>query len=304
VKGAGSLRIRTIINPSSGRQYYQHGARQIVKILLDDHTVSQAEFFETQGKFDAYEAARSLVPGAADLLLVAGADGTVNEALNGLVASGQDIPLAILPSGTSNDFAYFMKLPRGIQPYCKMIRNFKTKRVDIGRIGNTCFLNAAAVGILSDLSFKVSSEAKTVLGQLAYVLGGAIDLPNKIYNSIPISIHAEQKTIEDDILLFIVTNTSSVGGFRNMAPLARPDDGKLDVLVVHRQGFLDAVPLFVQLVNGDHLNNSKITFFQTDRLDIAVRDKSPVQMDIDGEMGPHLPVTIEAVHHAIQVLIP
>jgi diacylglycerol kinase (ATP) len=298
------LRIRTIINPSSGRQYYQHGARQIVKILLDDHTVSHAEFFETQGKFDAYEAARSLVPGAADLLLVAGGDGTVNEALNGLMASGQDIPLAILPSGTSNDFGYSMHLPRSVQPYCRMIRNFKTRRVDIGRIGNTCFLNAAAVGILSDLSFKVSSEAKTALGQLAYVLGGAIDLPNKIYKSIPISIHSYQKDIEDDILLFVVTNTSSVGGFRNMAPLARPDDGKLDVLVVHRQGFLDAVPLFVQLVNGDHLNNSKITFFQTDRLDISVRDKSQVQMDIDGEQGPHLPVTIQAVHNALQVLVP
>jgi diacylglycerol kinase (ATP) len=298
------LRIRTIINPSSGRQYYQHGARQIVKILLDDHTASHAEFFETRGKFDAYEAARSLTPGAADLLLVAGGDGTVNEALNGLIASGQDIPLAILPSGTSNDFAFSMKLPRGIQPYCRMIRNFKTRRVDIGRIGNTCFLNAAAVGVLSDLSFKVSSEAKTVLGQLAYVLGGAIDLPNKIYKSMPISIHSAQKNIDDDILLFIIANTSSVGGFRNMAPLARPDDGKLDVLVVHRQGFLDAVPLFVQLVNGDHLNNSKITFFQTDRLDIAVRDNSPVQLDIDGEQGPNLPVTIETVPNALGVLIP
>jgi diacylglycerol kinase (ATP) len=298
------LRILTIINPSAGRQYFQRGARQIVKKLLADQTCVQAEIVDTQGKGDAYRAASGLSAAGVDLVFVAGGDGTVNEVINGLIDSGQDIPLAILPAGTANDFAFSMKLPKGVQEYCAMIRRFKTRTVDIGRIGGKYFLNVAAGGILTDVSYKVPSEAKTVLGQFAYILSGALDLPSQLYCSLPISIRAEQKSIDDEILLFIVTNSSSVGGFRNVAPLAAVDDGKFDVLTIHRQSFLDAMPLFIQLVNGDHLNNSKISYFQTERVEISCRATSPVQLDLDGEPGPFLPVTIEVVPKAMRILVP
>jgi diacylglycerol kinase (ATP) len=304
LEGGFCLRILTIINPSSGRQYFQYNARQIIKQLLADGIASHAEIIDTKRKGDAYLAARDFAPGSVDLVFAAGGDGTVNEVINGLIDGKHDVPLAIMAAGTANDFAFSMKLPKGVKAYCSMIRRFKTRRVDIGRIGGTCFLNVAAAGILTDISFKVTSEAKTVFGMFAYLLSGAIDLSTQIDRFLPITIRTEQKTIEDDILLFIITNTSSVGGFRNVAPHADPGDGLLDLIVVHRQSFRDVVPLFVQMASGEHLNSSKVSYFQTSHLEISCRDDHPVQLDLDGEPGPSLPVTIEVIPSAICILVP
>jgi diacylglycerol kinase (ATP) len=303
-EGEGNLRIQTIINPTAGRQFFQFNARQIIKQLLAEGTASQANVMETKCKGDAFKAARDFEKGSADLLFAAGGDGTVNEVINGLMEGGHDVPLAILAAGTANDFAFSMKLPKSVKAYCSMIRQFKTRRVDIGRIGKSCFLNVAAAGILTDISFKVTSEAKTMFGQFAYFMSGAIDLPTQIDRCLPLTIRTDQKTIEDDILLFIVTNTSSVGGFRNVAPKADPGDGLLDVLVIPRQNFLDVVPLLIQMASGEHLFSDKITYFQTKRIEISSRGNDTIQLDLDGERGPCLPVTIEVVPSAISLLIP
>ena len=224
--------------------------------------------------------------------------------VNGLIAGQHQTPLAILPAGTSNDFAYAMKIPQSADEYFSMIRRFQTTRVDVGRVGETCFLNVVAGGMLTDVPFKVASETKTVLGQMAYILSGAIDLPSQIFRSIPISLRTRDRLIEDDILLFIVANTTSVAGFRCMTPLASVSDGLLDVLVIHKQGFFDVLPLIAQIMSGDHISNSRVSYFQTDWLEISCRDSSPVQLDVDGEQGPMLPAQIEVLQAAISLLIP
>jgi diacylglycerol kinase (ATP) len=298
------MRIRTIINPSAGRQSLQRNAEHILNRLLDDRTIRKADIIQTLGAGDAYSAARTLHPWEADLILAVGGDGTVNEVINGLIDGQHRTPLAILPAGTANDFAFAMKIPRDIDEYCAMIRQFRTIPVDAGRAGQTCFLNVVAGGMLTDLAYKVPSETKTVLGQMAYVLSGAIDLPAQLFSSIPISLRSTEKTIEDDILLFIISNTRSVGGFRNLAPRASVSDGLLDVLAIHKQGIFELLPLMLQMVNGDHLNNSGVSYFQTSRLEIACRNQCQLQLDIDGEPGQMLPIVIEVLPGAIRLLVP
>lgn len=236
--------------------------------------------------------------------MAVGGDGTVNEVINGLISAGHQTPLAILPAGTANDFAYAMKIPRDIAGYCDMIRRFRTTPVDVGRVGPSCFLNVAAGGMLTDVPYRISSETKTVLGQMAYILGGAIDLPGQLIRPFPVTLRSREKTIEDEILLFIAANTRSVGGFRNLAPKASAQDGKLDVLVIHKQNLLDLVPLMLQLVNGDHLNNARVSYFQTDRLEIICHDQCPtVPLDLDGEPGPLLPAVIDMLPGAIRLVV-
>ncbi len=298
------MRIRTIINPSAGRQSLQKSTERILDRLLDERIVRKTDIIQTMGKGDAYAAARYFKPWEADLILAVGGDGTVNEIVNGMIDGQHRTPLAILPAGTVNDFAFAMKIPRDIEDYVAMVKRFRTIDVDAGRVGQTCFLNVAAGGMLTDVAYKVPSEAKTVLGQLAYIVSGAIDLPNQLFRPIPLTIRSEEKLIEDDILVFIVSNTSSVGGFRSLAPLASVNDGLLDVLVIHRQNILELLPLLVQMVNGAHLNNARITYFQTRRLEIVCRGNDTVRLDLDGEQGPNLPVVIETVPSAIRLLVP
>lgn len=298
------MRIRTIINPSAGRQVLQRNVDRIIYQLLDDQAIEMADVIETGGKGDAYTAARYFQPWEADLVLAVGGDGTISEIVNGLIDGGHKTPLAILPAGTVNDFAFAMNIPHDIEDYCDMVKQFKTVPVDVGRVGSTCFLNVCAGGMLTDVAYKVPSDAKTVLGQLAYILSGALDLPAQLFRSIPLSIHSDEKEIREDVLLFIVANTNSVGGFRNLAPLAEVDDGLLDVLVIYRQNLFEFLPLMLQLVNGEHLANPKVCYFQTRRLEISSSGNDVVKLDLDGEEGLKLPVVIEAVPSALRLLVP
>ena len=298
------MRIRAIINPSAGRQLVQKNADKVIRMLLNEGTIHQVELIETRGSGDAYRAAFDFKPYQVDMVMAVGGDGTVHEVVNGLIDGHHQTPLAIFPAGTVNDFATAMKIPRDPDEYADMIRRFSVRSVDVGKAGDRYFFNVLAGGMLTDVAYKTPPETKTVLGQLAYIISGALDLPAQLFRSIPITIESEGIWIEDDIRLFLVSNTTSVGGFRCLAPQASFEDGLLDVLVVHKQGLFELLPLVVQLMNGDHVTNSKISYFQTRSVRISSRDPAPVALDLDGEQYGALPVTVTAVPDAIRLVVP
>jgi len=166
------MRARVIINPSSGRQTLQRKAERLTKTLLADGTFSDVDIIRTTGAQDAYIAARYYQDWQFDLILAVGGDGTVNEVVSGLLDGKHQTPLAILAAGTVNDFAYAMKLPRSDNAMAKMIRQGKTRLIDVGQANDRFFVNVAAGGLLTDVAYKVSSDAKTVLGTLAYFSRG------------------------------------------------------------------------------------------------------------------------------------
>lgn len=299
------MKVRVIINPSSGRQTVQKQAKQIIDKLVQDKTFRQVDIIQTTGAGDAFEAARDFQPWQTDLVMAVGGDGTVNEVVNGLMAGRHlQTPLTILPAGTVNDFAYSMDIPRETDAYSAMLRSFKTRRVDVGQAGDKFFLNVAAGGVLTDVAYKTPSEAKTVLGQLAYLINGAIDLPGQLWQTISIDLISDQKRISEEVMLFIISNTKSVGGFRSLAPDAKVDDGLLDVLVVHKMNWYDFLPLMVKLMNGEHISHKGISYFQTDKLKIICKDACNVPLDLDGEEGGSLPVEISVKKQAIPLIIP
>jgi diacylglycerol kinase (ATP) len=298
------MNVRVIVNPSSGRQIVQKQVANIIKRLVDDNTFKQVDVIRTTGKGDAYKAACDFQPWQVDLVMAVGGDGTVNEIVNGLIDGKHQTPLAILPAGTVNDFAYSMGIPRDTAKYCKMLREFKTVWADVGQAGSHYFLNVAAGGILTDVAYKTPSEAKTVLGQLAYVINGALDLPTQLLQTVPVRFKADDREIEDEIMLFIVSNTSSVGGFRNLATAASVSDGLLDVTIVHRMKWYDFLQLMVQLMNGEHHSHKGISYFQTRKLEITCLSSCNVPLDLDGEQGDTLPVTIRTIPGAIRLVIP
>lgn len=298
------MRARIIINPSSGRQILQRHADRLIEALVTDGTLSHADTIRTTGAGDAYRAARFYEDWQFDMILVVGGDGTVNEVISGLLDGNHHTPMAIVPAGTVNDFAFAMGLPRSdIRKIGRMIHEGKTRLVDVGRANNRYFLNVAAAGLLTDIAYKVPSDAKTVLGNLAYVLEGARDL-SQTMAPIHIRLETPDQILEEECLLFIVANTTSVGGFRNFAPNASVSDGLLDVIVVRRQNFLELLPLLVQVANGEHVGHPKINYLQTPWLRVECLDSQPVSLDIDGERGDDLPVEISVMPKALRLIVP
>lgn len=294
-----------IINPSSGRQNFHDKVKDIMGTLIMDQICNTIDVFYTEKQDDALNKAASLQPGEYDFVVAVGGDGTLNEVINGIIIGKSGIPVAVISAGTVNDFANYLKLPQMPKEFCEMIKDFKLKKVDAGRVNNKYFINVVAAGLLSDIGFKVDKDKKAVLGKLAYYLEGAIDLPKQFSKTMNLRFITEEKTIEQEIFLFMVTNSQSVGGFREMAPLASTSDGMLDVVIIRKMDIFQVTPLLIALVQGDHVNHPSVEYFQTKKLTIENMDGQEINVDYDGEkLMDDFPIEIEMIPGAIQIVVP
>ena len=299
------LKLKIIANPSSGREMAKVNIEDMLSYLVSQGSVTRADIYYTAGKNDARRFAASTDPKEYDYLIAVGGDGTVNEVVSGLCSNNIDIPLAIYTSGTVNDFATTVGMPHSPSDFARMLMKPAFKRVDCGKCGDdTYFLNVAATGLMTDISYSVPSEMKTALGPAAYWLSAIKDLPS-MGSTIRLKITANGETIETDALMLFISNTTSVGGFRKLMSLADISDGVLDVLVLKKIEPTDIVPIMGKLVIGDHLDSDKVIYFQSDKICIESLDSgSEVILDLDGEKGPALPVKIECIKQCLNLIIP
>lgn len=299
------MKIKIIINPSAGKQTVQRTIKNIALRLEEREIVSRIDVFETRQKDDAMQEASKLQPGEYDLVVAVGGDGTVNEVVNGIILSESDTPLGILAAGTVNDFAKACKLPRDVTGFCKMVEAFELTQCDVGVANGHHFLNVLAGGLMTDVAYKVSSDSKTVLGKLAYYLEGVKDLPANLFKSIPLRFELDNQSIEEDVFLFLVSNTNSVGGFQQIAPMASICDGMLDVCIIKKLELQNILPILLKLPWGDHIGEEGIIYLQTSKLKVSCLEESlSIPLDYDGEQINELPITIENKPNAIRLLVP
>lgn len=295
-----------IINPTSGKQKNQQTVKQVIHKLLDEGIAEGLYVMHTTGKNSAYETVAKLKPGEYDFIVAVGGDGTVSEVINGVIDSGSEIPVAVYAAGTTNDFATCLGLPRSVDTFVEMIRQFRTEKVDVGKVNGKYFLNVAAGGVLSEIAHKVSINAKTLLGHSAYMLQGVKELGSLSLDTVPLKYEMDNMTLIADTFLFFLANSKSVGGFHRIAPHAKVNDGKLDLCIIKKVTPLDIVPVFTQIQTGKHIENNKcVTYLQTSKIVISkVNEDDEFPVDFDGEEGNLMPLTIETVPGALNLLVP
>jgi diacylglycerol kinase (ATP) len=164
--------------------------------------------------------------------MAVGGDGTINEVVNGLMKAGPQLPSQSFRQERST-ILRLVDIPADPFSYARMIMNFRTLKVDVGKAGSRYFLNVAAGGLLTDIAYKVPSEAKTSLGPLAYWLEGVKDIPNSLFKGLPLTIESKYDRFDSEALLFLIANTTSVEN-EKIIPLRRYDGRSLDVLIVSK----------------------------------------------------------------------
>lgn len=292
-------KIKIIANPSSGRQSMDRRLERLLKLLLDDgYTINK---FETQKKHDAMNETIRTCKEDWDLIVVSGGDGTVNEVAKGMVNSKTKIPVAILASGTVNDFANHMKIPRDVNEFYNMIKRGETVDVDLGKTNDEYFVNVAAGGILSSVGYQVLPEAKLVLGRMAYYLEGLREITLQNYSPINLQIESEEYNSTEEVLLFLISNSSSIGGFKKIAPLADVSDGLLDIVIIRKSGVPDLANIFLNIFTGQHVNHPNVKYFKSNNIKLTTREE--VHIDIDGEYGGKLPASFSVVPKALRILV-
>ncbi len=293
-------RVRFIINPSSGRQSTKSKIDNLCKFLLDDgYTVGK---YYTKKQYDAVnETIETCSSGNWDIIIACGGDGTVNEVATGIVRSSNKLPVAILASGTINDFAKHINMPSKMTEFFKMIKKKQVIEIDLGKINDGYFVNVAGGGLLTDVGSQVSVEAKTILGPTAYYLEVAKKLISQEIEPIHMSFQSEEYTKEEDVLLFFISNSPSIAGFKKMAPDANISDGLLDVLIIKDSDVAELANIFFSVSSGVHINHPNVVYFKTKELFVGA-DKN-MKIDIDGEVGKNLPAHFEVIPKAMQIIV-
>lgn len=290
-------KARVIYNPSSGRE---EGVKYLANILDTLEEMGyETSAFATKGKGDAAREAERVTKLKFNLIVAVGGDGTVNEVVNGMAGKPYRPKLAILPLGTTNDFARAIGVPRDINKALEVLKKKQSKAVDIGKMNDNYFINIAGGGSLTELTYEVPSKLKTAIGQLAYYLKGMEKIAfNK---SFKVEIETDGKVIEEEIMMFLVTNTNSVGGFEKLAPFASYQDGYLDALFVKKCNIAEFGKLMTLLLRGGHLNDPKIIHFKTNNM--VIRTEQDIQINLDGELGGMAPCNFEVLKKHIKVIV-
>ncbi|WP_027417409.1 diacylglycerol kinase [Aneurinibacillus terranovensis] len=289
-------RARLIYNPSAGREEVRKRIPDILNKL--EMAGYETSCHATKSDGDATRAARRAVDSRFDLVIAAGGDGTIYEVVNGLAEQSYRPALGIIPAGTTNDFARAIGLPRSIMKAVEVIAKGKPYPVDIGKMNDRYFINIAGGGALTTLTYEVPSKLKTVLGQLAYYMKGMEKLP--FLSPMPIRIETDDHIIDEEIMLFLIANSNSVGGMVRMAPNAKLDDGLFDVLILKKISLADFIRIATMAIKGEHIKDPAVMYFQTK----SFKATSPkeVKLNLDGELGGMLPCTFTALPGHIQLI--
>lgn len=291
-------KARLIYNPTSGREQVKRQLPYILNRL--ERCGYEASAHATISGDDAIDAARQAVDRNFDLVVAAGGDGTINEVVNGLAEQPRRPKLALIPAGTTNDFARAMGIPRTIEGACDIIEDGAEMPIDIGKVNDSYFINIAGGGKLTELTYEVPSKLKTMLGQLAYYLKGMEMLPS--LKPAPVRIEYDGKLFEGEIMLFLISNTNSVGGFEKLAPDATIDDGMFDLIILKKANLAEFVRVATLALRGEHLANDNLIYTKASRVKVYTEEE--MHLNLDGEEGGLLPAEFENLYRHIKMIVP
>ncbi|MGV8983238.1 YegS/Rv2252/BmrU family lipid kinase [Clostridium sp.] len=231
-------------------------------------------------------------------VLIAGGDGTVDSVVNEMKKRNINLPIAIIPVGTANDFANYIGMPEDVEEACEQILKGKIKKIDIGKINHKYFLNVASTGLFTDISQKMDVNLKNTIGKLAYYVKGLEQLPN--FRKLKIKVNSDEVSFDDYMYLMLVFNGQTAGNLK-FAYKAKVDDGLLDVIIVRAGNMKNILNIFIKMLRNEHLENvDGIVYFKTSKLEIECFED--IGTDIDGERGPDFPLVIECEKGGISIL--
>lgn len=240
-----------------------------------------------------------------DLVVCAGGDGTLNEAVSGLMQLERRPPLGYIPGGTCNDVASTLGLSRDPVEAARAILTGHPQSIDIGSFGaDRWFTYVAGFGAFTDVSYATPQQEKRLLGRMAYLLEGAKTLGG--IKPIAMRMEANGQVIEDEVLLGLICSTTSVGGFRPSSTVmkdVRLDDGLSEVIIAKNITNLQDLNAIGTLLVKREFDPKFFYTFQTGQ--VTFRFPTPVNWTLDGEFGGAAEtVEIRNIHQAIEIIVP
>ena len=289
-------KILLVYNPVSGNAKFKRRLDGIIdafqrrKILLAT--------YRTTPNDSAREFAECVKIFKPNGIISAGGDGTLHAVINWLMKFKFNLPIGIIGSGTSNDFATHLQISDD-ENYFDVIATNQTRQVDLGLLNEReYFINVASAGVLTSIAHEVDARQKNSLGKIAYYIHGFGEIPN--FKAVPLKISADGKNFNVDAFLFLTLNSPSVAGLKKVVDAAQIDDGKLDFIAIKKCSPRKILTLTKKILSGNCVDNDENIFYvQAKTFDIT--STAELISDVDGEIGDALPLKIECVPRAIKI---
>ena len=300
-----SYKTRLIYNPTAGPWDMTRLLKRLAAYLQGRGWA--VELVETQKAGDATWFAMQAARAELDMVLVAGGDGTINEAVNGLV--GSNTTLGIVPVGTGNILAHQMRMPilSVITPFHvaevgDALLQSRIQRVDVGIVNGRHFICWAGVGLDAEITTYMEPRSRYTkrLRTLPYILA-AFTVASE-FKGVRARISVEGRTLNTRALLILASNIQLYAAFFNVARHAYMDDGMLDIFIFKGLGGAYALRHVFQLFSGRYLRDPAVVQILAPR--VQVETSPHVAVHLDGDPLGETPALISLKPAAMRFLVP
>jgi diacylglycerol kinase (ATP) len=293
-----------IVNPASASGNTGEAWPQLASDLRSQFGAFRVLFTTHRG--DAATLAGDAARKGAKLIVACGGDGTVSEVANGILASGKDVELGILPSGTGGDFRRTLEIPARSRDAARILRSGRTVRIDVGRVsyvdhnGNDAtryFVGVASCGMSTKVIERVKEDKVSFVN--AMLKTAMQNNPVRLLVQLD-DAHDRQLTVSN----LCVANARYFGGGMKIAPDAKLTDGKFDIVSVGDLSALKILTSGPRVYLGSHLSMPEVSHALARKVNIRPADHTKeIALEIDGELPGRLPATFQIIPEALRVRV-
>ncbi|HEU4828855.1 MAG TPA: lipid kinase [Gemmatimonadales bacterium] len=288
-----SRRGLLLANPKARRG--MEGVREAASVLEEAGVEVQAEEIGSSREIAEQVTRHSR---DVDFIILGGGDGTINAALASLLESR--LPLGILPLGTANNTARTLGIPTDLEEAARIIASGRTRRIDVGQVGDRCFLTTASIGLSVRITKELSDASKRRWGPVAYLIA-AIRTLSKVH-PFDVGIHYDGGSRQLRAIQIMVGNGRHYGAALTVAEDAEPDDALLDCYAIEAVPWWRLLGLLPALKRGRQGEKADVQAI-TSRT-IRIETPEPHAIDADGELVGTTPATFTTAPLALEVFVP
>jgi len=302
-----STYAKVIVNPTAGAGKTARLWPQIISLFQAQGLRFEHDITEAPGH--AIELAREAAANGYNMVVSVGGDGTINEIVNGIYASGNigDAALGIVSTGTGSDYIRTIGVPRRYEDACRCFLQPKKFTVDLGVVeysnnGNRMerlFVNFAGMGFDAEIVKRTTGQFKALGGLLSYLLGTITTI--LVYRNKDISLMVDGEEMEQKVCTVVMNNGRYGGGGMFTAPHASVNDGYFDVMMIGDISKPDLLWSLQRIYRGTHLTHPKVTMKRA--REIEIRSAQPMHLQADGELLGQIPARFRILPSMLKVVI-
>jgi YegS/Rv2252/BmrU family lipid kinase len=296
-----------IVNPKSGQGLSeQKWASLTIKIR---ENLGAFDFGFTRGVGDAIRIAEEESKAGRRLIIAMGGDGTISETATGILRSSKDAELGILPRGTGGDLRRSLELPTDLGKAVRRLRDGQTRQLDVGQLryidhdGNEVdryFVNTASFGMSGKVARRANRSSRRFGGKVTFAAATLQTTLTESNSEVYLQIDDEEKR-RLKVVSICIANGRFWGGGMKVAPGAKLNDGKFDVVIIGDFGLVEMLAKSYRLYSGSHLKLDKVGFARGNKIQAWPVNDEDVLLEVDGETPGRLPATFQMLPGALKI---